>query len=111
MLEEDRRRAIQQWPAQSLRPADDVDESTLVQRLQYTADRDATNLFDLGATDRLSIRHDRQCLQRRSRKPVWARRQLSALDRLGVFGTSEDLPPSSNLLQLYAVTVDVVVLA
>ena len=61
--------------------------------------------------DRLSIGDDGERLERRAGEPGRARRQLRALDGLGVLGPREDLPPAAELLQLDAVAVDVVVLA
>src|SRR5206468_7093818 len=98
-------------PAHPLPASDDVDESALMERLEHAADRDAANLLDLGATDRLAVGDQRERLQRGSAQPCRPRGELRALDRLGVLGAREDLPPTADLHELDAVTVDVVVLA
>ena len=66
MLEEDRRRSVQQRTAEPFGATDDVDEAALVQRLEHAADGHAADLFDFGAADRLAIRDDRQRLERRA---------------------------------------------
>src|SRR3954454_8528282 len=111
MLEKDGRGAVHQRTAEAFAAPDDVDETTLVQRLEHAANADATNLLDLGAADRLPIGDDRQRLERGGGKPLRSRRELRALDRFGVLGAGEDLPTAGDLLELHAVAVDVVVLA
>src|SRR6185369_9814267 len=86
MLEEHRCRAVQQGTPESLTAANDVDEPTLVQRLEHATHGDAANLFDLRAADRLAIRDDGERLERRGRQPLRAGSQLRALDRLRVLG-------------------------
>ena len=60
--------------------------------LANAADGHAANLLDLGAADRLSIRDDRQRLERRTGEPRRTRRELRPFDRLGVLGARQDLP-------------------
>ena len=72
---------------------------------------DAADLLDLGAADRLTVGDDRERLERRGGEPRRPRRELRALDRLGVLGAREDLPAAADLDELDAVAVDVVVLA
>src|SRR5688572_15930240 len=110
VLEEERRRSVQQRPPQSFRPTDDVDQPALVQRLEHTADRDAPDLLDVGARDRLLIGDDRQRLERGTGEPLRTSRELGALDRFGVFGPCEDLPPAGDLEQLDTMSLDVVML-
>src|SRR5687767_8316704 len=110
VLEEERRRSVQQRPPQSLRPANDVDQTALVQRLEDAADRDTPDLLDVGARDRLSIGDDRQRLERGTGEPLRTSRELGALDHLGVFGAGEDLPPAGDLEQLDTMPLDVVML-
>ena len=52
-----------------LAAADDVDQAALVQRLEHAAHRDAADLLDLGAADRLPIGDDRERLERRGAEP------------------------------------------
>src|SRR5688500_1232392 len=111
LLEEDRGRAVEQRPADSLAAPDDVDEPALVDRLENAADGDAADLLDLGAADRLPVGDDRQRLERGRRETLRARRELGALDRLGVLRARQDLPALADLHELDAVTIDLVVLA
>ena len=111
VLEKDRRRAIQQWTSQPLATSDDVDQAALVQRFQHAANGDAANLFDVGTPDRLAIGNDGQRLQGGGGETLWPRRQLGALDGLGVLGARKELPATGNLLKLHAVPIDVVMLA
>ena len=111
VLEEYRRRAVQQRTTEPFGATDDVDQAALVQRLEHAADRDAANLLDLGAADRLTIRDDRERLERGAGQSRRTRRELRALDRFGVFGARQDLPAAADLDELDAVSVDVVVLA
>src|SRR5688572_19908600 len=111
MLQKQRRRPVEQRSAHSLTAADDVDETPLVQRLEDAANGDPANLLDLGASNRLTVRDDRERLERRRRQSLRARGQLRALDRLGVLDAREDLPPSGKLRELDAMTVGLVVLA
>src|SRR3982750_4859580 len=110
VLEEDRRGPVEQWAAHPFAPAHDIDEAALVQRLEDAADRDPANLLDLGAPDRLTVGDEPKRLQRGGAQPCWPRRELCALDRLGVLRAREDLPPAADLDQLDSVAVDVVVL-
>lgn len=110
MLEEHRCRSIHQWSTKTLAASNDIDEATLVERLEHTTDCNTTNLLDLGSTDRLTIRDDGERLESSRGKSLGTRRELGALDRLGVFGASQDLPSTSNLLQLDTVSVDVIML-
>ena len=111
MLEKHRCRAVHQRAAESFTSADDIDEPTLVKRLQHAANADAANLFDFGAADRLSIRDDRECLEGGCGESLWARRELRAFDGFRVFGAREYLPATADFLQLDAVSVYVVMLA
>jgi len=111
VLEEDWRRPVHERTSKPFAATNDIDEATLVQRLQHAADRDATNLLDLGATDRLAIRDDGERLQRGRGQALRASGQLRTFDRFGVFGTRQDLPATGDLLQLDTVSLDVVVLA
>src|SRR5262245_26851313 len=105
LLEKDRRRAVQERAAQTLRASNDIDESALVQRLEHAPHAHAANLLDLRAADRLAIRDDRERLERCGRQALRARRQLRALDRLRVFGAREDLPSPAHFHELDAVAL------
>src|SRR4051794_26083514 len=98
MLEEYRCRAVHQRPAESLAAPDDVDEPALMQRFEHTANSDAANLLDLSTTDRLTIGDDGKRLECRRRESLRTRRELCALDCLGVFGARENLPSAGDLL-------------
>src|SRR5690349_3220764 len=107
VLEKDRRRSVQQRPTEPLATTHHVNETTLVQRLEHTAHRDSTNLLDLGAADRLTIRDTRQRLERGCREALRTRRELRTLDHLGVFGARENLPSPADLHELHAMAIDV----
>src|SRR5690348_10569423 len=78
VFEEDRRGAVQQRPTQTFPAPHDVDETTLVQRLEHTTHCDTADLLDLGTPDRLSVRDDRQRLERRRGEALGTRGQLRA---------------------------------
>ena len=54
LLEEERRRAVQQRPPEALTACDDLDECALQQRLEDGANVDAADLRDFGTSDRLA---------------------------------------------------------
>src|SRR4029079_17469214 len=55
LLQEQRRCAVHERSPQSFASPDDVDQGTLVQRLENRAAVHPADLFDLGAANRLSI--------------------------------------------------------
>ena len=63
-LEKERRGAVQQWAAQRVAPSHHLDQSSLLQRAQHSAGRDAADLFDLDPSYRLAVRDDGERLQR-----------------------------------------------
>src|SRR5205823_4776928 len=105
-----RRRTVHERTTEPFATAYHVDQATLVKGLEYAANRDAANLLDLGTTDRLPVSNNCQCLERGCRESLRARRELRALDRLGVLGARKNLPAAGELLQLDAVALDVVML-
>src|SRR5438067_3161561 len=111
MLQEHWRRAVHERTAEPFATTNYVDQTALVERLEHATDRHATNLLDLGATDRLTVCNNGECLERGRGETLRARRELRPLDCFGVFGARENLPTTGDLLQLDAVTVDVVMLA
>jgi hypothetical protein len=111
LLEERRSRSVMERPSQTFAPADDVNQPTLAQRLEDRACPHSSYLLNLRSPDRLSVRDYRERLERRCGKALWACRQLSALDRFGVFGARKDLPATRNFDQLDAMTVGVVVVS
>src|SRR5690349_14811579 len=96
VLEKDRSRAVEQRTTKAFGTTDDVDQPSLVERLQHAAHGDATNLFDLGAADRLAIGNDGERLQRGAGQSRRSRRELCALDSLRVFRARENLPTSAD---------------
>src|SRR5688572_1015854 len=108
VLQEERRRAVQQRTTETFRAPDDIDESALVQRLEHATDVDAANVLDLRASDGLPIRDERQGLQRGGRQPLRTRGELGALDRFRVLGARENLPAAPDLDELDAVPFGVV---
>ena len=81
VLEKDWGRAIHERTTESLTTANNVDQTALVQRLEYTADVDATDLFDLRAADRLPVRDDRQRFECGARETRRTRRELRIAQR------------------------------
>src|SRR5260221_13277183 len=111
ILEEDRRGPVQKRTSEPFAAPNDVDEPALVERLEHGADRHAPDLLDLRPTDGLTVRDERQRLQRCAAQPSRASRKLGSLDRLRVFAPREDLPSTADLHQLDTVSVHVVMLA
>jgi hypothetical protein len=93
LLEEGRRRAVEERAPEPLAPTDHVDQPALEQRLEHAAHGHAADLLDLRAPDRLAVGDDGERLERRgvSRCGRWA--ELGALDGLGVLGARQQLPP------------------
>src|SRR5688500_8797756 len=110
LLEEDRRRAVQKWAANAFGATGDLDQAAVMERLEHTANRDAPDLLDLCAPDRLPIGDECQRLECGGRESMGPCRELRALDRFGVLGAGEDLPATTDLDQLDPVAVVVVVL-
>src|ERR1051325_3033417 len=63
MLQEERRRPIEQRSPQTLSASSDVDQAAFMKRFQNAADGHAANLLDLDTADRLSIGDDREGLE------------------------------------------------
>src|SRR4051812_27528816 len=109
LLEEGRCCSVKKRTAQSLASTDDVDQTTLVERLENRARADAADLLYLGSPDGLPVRDDCQCFEGGGRETLGTRGKLSALDRFRILRPREDLPTASDFDQLDAVAVGVVV--
>src|SRR5687768_9841479 len=92
LLEESGRCSIQQRTSHAFAAADDLDELTLVKRLQHLAAAHSANVLDFRAPNWLAVRDDCERLERCGGQPLRARGKLRALYRLREFGTSEYLP-------------------
>ena len=107
LLEEDRRRAVEQRTTEAFGATDDIDQSPLEKRLEHTSDGNAADLFDLGSPDGLSIRDDRERLERRTGQPMWASRERTR-SIASVLGARENPPPAPDFNELDAVAGGVV---
>ena len=63
------RRAVEDRPADLLALAEHADQRAIEQQAERRRRIDAADLVDLGARDRLAIRHDRERLELRARQP------------------------------------------
>ena len=111
VLEEGRRRSIQQRPADALTTSDDVNQTALGKGLENRSRSYAPYFFDFSTADRLTVGNDRERLQRCRGQPLRTRGELRALDCLRVLRTRKNLPAACNLDQLNTVTIGFVMIA
>ncbi len=107
-LQKRRRGAVEQWAAEAFAARDDFDEAALHQLVHHGARIDTADLVHFQASDGLSVRDDRQRLQRGGRQPARPQRELRALDRLGILAPREELPSLRDLNQFDAVVLLIV---
>jgi hypothetical protein len=111
LLEEQRCRAVQQRTSDSFCTTNNVDQSAFVQRLEHTANGHAANFLDFGTPDRLTIRNDRECFQRRRGQTLRTHGNLCTLDCFCIFSARKDLPTAGLFDEFDSMTIDIVVLA
>src|SRR5579862_3617376 len=95
LLEERRRRSIEERAAEPFGSPNDVDQAALEQRLEHAAHRHTANFLDVGARDGLAVRDDRQRLERRRGEALRPGRQLGTLDGLRELRAREYLPAAA----------------
>src|SRR4051812_41244126 len=109
LLEEGRCCSVKKRTAQSLASTDDVDQTTLVERLENRARADTANLLYLSASYGLTVRDDCQCFECRGRETLGTRGKLSALYGFRILRPRQNLPATRDFDQLDAMAVGVVV--
>lgn len=109
LLEKSGRGAVKKRASHPFAASNDLDQLTLVQRLEHLAAPNAADVLDLGTSDWLAIGNDGQSFEGRRRKPLRSRGELRALDRLGELGSRQYLPATCNFDELDSVAVVVVV--
>src|SRR5262245_22225846 len=110
-LDKQRGSPVEEWSPESFAPADDFEQSPLLKRTQYAAGRHASDLFDLGSADRLTVGDDGQRFEGCSGETGSTGRELGPLDRRGMYRPGQDLIAPGQLYQLHTVLVEVEVLA